>query len=149
MIAASDGTVEKLFYSHGGGGITANNALYTANLGGGTITAAVISPAPGIASSRWLMRADSSPMTATKRSRTSGVFRMRTIVALIFCTTPAGMHHALHSKEYQSAALTEGFAQFYATAAWNFETETAKLAEVARNRTGSRVCTEQSRKSAA
>lgn len=41
------------------------------------------------------------------------------------CTTPAGMHHALHSKEYQSAALTEGFAQFYATAAWNFETETA------------------------
>ena len=39
------------------------------------------------------------------------------------CTTPVGMHHAMHSREYQSAALTEGFAQFYSTVAWNYETK--------------------------
>jgi len=39
------------------------------------------------------------------------------------CTT-SQTSHALHSKEYQSAALTEGFAQFYATAAWNSEGQT-------------------------
>lgn len=38
------------------------------------------------------------------------------------CTTEE-TSHALHSKEYQSAALTEGFAQFYATAIWNDESQ--------------------------
>lgn len=40
------------------------------------------------------------------------------------CTTPVGMHHAMHSREFQSAALTEGFAQFYSTVAWNYESAT-------------------------
>ena len=39
------------------------------------------------------------------------------------CTTQDTVH-ALHSKEYQSAALNEGFAQFYSTAAWNFNSQT-------------------------
>lgn len=34
------------------------------------------------------------------------------------CIFNAGAH-ALHSEEYSSSALTEGFAQFYATAVWN------------------------------
>ena len=40
------------------------------------------------------------------------------------CTTPDDMSHALHSKEYQSGALTEGFAQFYAASVWNDQGQT-------------------------
>ena len=40
------------------------------------------------------------------------------------CETPAGMHHAMHSKERQSAAMLEGFAQFYSAAVWNSEGST-------------------------
>jgi hypothetical protein len=40
------------------------------------------------------------------------------------CVFQAGDAHALHSNEWSSSALTEGFAQFYATAVWNDTTET-------------------------
>jgi hypothetical protein len=38
------------------------------------------------------------------------------------CVFDAGAH-ALHSEEHSASALTEGFAQFYATAVWNDTTE--------------------------
>ncbi|MGB5743572.1 MAG: hypothetical protein WBM65_14285 [Sedimenticolaceae bacterium] len=43
------------------------------------------------------------------------------------CSFQAGDAHALHSVEWSSSALTEGFAQFYATAVWNdtFESDGA------------------------
>ncbi len=41
-----------------------------------------------------------------------------------FCETDAGMAHALHSKEHQSAAFNEGFAQVYSTAVWNLNSQT-------------------------
>jgi hypothetical protein len=39
------------------------------------------------------------------------------------CIFQAGDAHALHSIEWSSAALVEGFAQFYATAVWNDTSE--------------------------
>jgi hypothetical protein len=39
------------------------------------------------------------------------------------CIFQPGAAHALHSEEWSSSALTEGFAQFYATAVWNSTSE--------------------------
>jgi hypothetical protein len=39
------------------------------------------------------------------------------------CVFQEGNAHALHSDEWSSSALTEGFAQFYATAVWNDTSE--------------------------
>lgn len=40
------------------------------------------------------------------------------------CETPVDWTHALHSKEYQSAAIVEGYAHFYSAATWNINSQT-------------------------